>query len=115
MNEVYRYLLNGQHFKGNEIKRIDVCMELGINDREFRYQTADIQAHANYKVNYNGNGVYLCGIEEIQTLRQRAIAGIRREVAKVKEFDKILGLEGQVSIDDNLELYIKTYGGHDEH
>jgi hypothetical protein len=115
MNAVYRHLLLGQHFKGNEIKRLDVCEALNINDREFRYQTADIQAHASYKINYNSNGVYLCGIEELQKLRQRAINGIRREVAKVKEFDKILGLEGQVSIDDNLELYIKTYGGHDEH
>ena len=114
MNAVYRYLFEGGHFKGTEIKRTTVCEHLGINEREFRYQTADIQQHANYKINYNGNGVYLCGIEEIRTLRQRSINAIKREVAKVKEFDKILGNEGQVAIDGNLELYIKTYGGQYE-
>ena len=111
MNAVYRYLLFNEHFKNKPVSRLRVCHDIGITEREFRYQTAEIQAEAAYKINFNTSGVYLCGLEEIQQLRTRAINAIKREVVKIKEYDRILNNEGQTTITEDLEIVVKRYGG----
>lgn len=114
-NLVYMYLLRGEHFKGNEIKRTKVCEDIGITEREFRKLTAHIQEQRwQFKVNFNSKGVYLVGIMEIEKLRNRAIRSIEREMKKIKEFDRILDCEGQVKITENLELVVERYGVQDE-
>lgn len=112
MNDVYKFLLMNQNFKGNETKASDVAEALGITDRDFRYQTAEIQkASGGFKVNFNNSGVYLCGIEELKQLRQRAIRAIKREVEKVREFDRALNQENQVRMNyDLIDYEIQKYG-----
>jgi len=112
MNEVYTHLLMNLHFKGNEVRASEVAEALGMTDRDLRYQTAEIQkGNGSFKVNFNTNGIYLCGIEEIKQLRTRAINAIHREVEKIKEYDRILNLENQLKMNyDLVTLEINKYG-----
>jgi hypothetical protein len=112
MNQVYSYLLTNMNFKGNEVRASKVAQELGMTERDLRYQTAEIQkGNGNFKINFNNEGIYLCGIEELKQLRTRSINAIRREVEKIKEFDRILNLENQLRMNyDLIDLEIKKYG-----
>ena len=113
---IYNELCKNHTGSENGISRDDFCAEHGINTRDFRRATRDINVNPEYeKIVSSKNKIYICNTKEecresIKCTYSMAFSLLR----KARIMEKRCGVHNQMYIGDDGDVYVRELFDEDE-